>query len=141
MPWRFASSDFQVKGGPYQGGKAAHSGYQLSPKPNPDFVGVMQSLFKPEDRLILICTSGDISAGAADTLVSAGFKHVFNIQHGFLGQRLLSPEQDELAEKLSPFYGRLGLVNGWRHWGLPVSYTVDPRYIYPPDIKRMQTQK
>ncbi len=141
VPWRLATNDFQVKGGPYQGGKAPVTGYQLAPKPNPDFVGVVQSLFKPGDRLIILSTDGELGAAAADALATAGFKHVSNIRHGFLGAPLASADEDELAQKLSPYYGLRGRVNGWVYWGLPVSYLVDPRYVYPPDIKRMQTQK
>ena len=40
-------TDFQVKGGPYAGGKAAYTGYQLGAKANPDFLRVAKSLFKP----------------------------------------------------------------------------------------------
>lgn len=141
VPWRLATGDFQVKGGPYQGGKAPVTGYQLAPKPNPDFVGVVQSLFKPGDRLIVMSTDGDLGAAAADALASAGFKHVFNVRHGLLGAALNSADDAELAQKLSPRYGLRGLVNGWVFWGLPLSHQVDPRYVYPPDIKRMQTQK
>lgn len=141
VPWRLGTNDFQVKGGPYGGGKAAYTGYQLSATPNPDFVGVMQSLFKPEDRLIIISTSGRQGGQAAEALVRAGFKKVFNIRRGFLGDVLTSPDQDKLAEKYSPRFGRRGLVNGWVHWGLPVSRSIDPRLVYPPDIKRMEVLK
>ncbi len=139
VPWRFLTNDFQIKGAPYQGGKAPFTGYQLSAQPNPDFVGVVQSLFKPEDRLILISSFGDSGAEAADVLVKAGFKQVYNIRHGFLGDALTAPEQEKLAESFSPFNGLRGKMNGWVYWGLPVSHNIDPRYVYPPDLKRMQT--
>ena len=139
VPWRFATSDFQIKGGPYQGVKAQFTGYQLSAKPNPDFVGVVRSLFKPEDRLIILSSHGDLGADAADALTEAGFKRVYNIRHGFLGDALTAPDQKKLAEKFSPFDGLRGKVNGWLYWGLPVNHVIDPRYIYPPDLKRMQT--
>ena len=141
VPWRLQTTDFQVKGGPFQGGKALDTGYQLTMQPNPDFIGVVQSLFKPEDRLIIISTDGDMGAEAADALVKAGFKKVYNIRHGFLGETLIPKEQDKLAEKFSPHFSQRGRVNGWVYWGLPVSYQIDPRYIYPPDVKRMQTLK
>ncbi len=141
VPWRLGTSDFQVKGGPYAGGKAPMTGYQLSPKPNPGFVGVVKSLFKPGDRLLVISTQGDLGAEAADTLVKAGFKNVYNLRHGYLGQALVSEKQQELAEKFSPLSGARGRVNGWVFWGLPVQFSLDPRYIYPPDLKRMQNLK
>lgn len=141
VPWRFATTDFQVKDGPYQGSAAAVTGYQLSARPNPDFLQVMQSLFKPEVELIIISSFGDQGAEAADVLVGAGFKHVFNIRYGFWGDALAHPEQAKLAEKLSPYFGLRGRVNGWAFWGLPMTHTVEPRLVYPPDIKRMQGLK
>jgi rhodanese-related sulfurtransferase len=139
VPWRFLTNDFQVKQGPYQGGKAPFTGYQLSAQPNPDFVGVVQSLFKPEDRLIIISSYGDGGAEAADELVKSGFKQVYNIRHGFLGDALTAPDQEKLAESFSPLSGLRGKVNGWVYWGLPTNHSIDPRYVYPPDLKRMQS--
>lgn len=141
MPWRFLTSEFQVKDGPFQGGKAPYTGYQVTLEPNPDFVGVVQSLFKTEDRLIVLSSDGEEGADAADALSKAGFKKVYNIRHGFLGDPLVSKEQQKLAERLSPHFGQRGLVNGWVFWGLPVIYAMDLRYVYPPDLKRMQTLK
>jgi rhodanese-related sulfurtransferase len=141
IPWLFLTGDFQLQGGPFQGGKAPYTGYQKSGAPNPDFVGVAQSLFKPEDRLIVISADGDDGADAADELVKAGFKRVYNIRHGFSGQPQTTPELDKLAERHSPFHGQRGRVNGWVYWGLPVSNAMDPKYVYPPDLKRMQTLK
>lgn len=141
VPWRFLTNDFQMQDGPFQGGKAPYTGYQVTLEPNPDFVGVVQSLFKPEDRLIVLSSNGDEGADAADALVKAGFKRVYNIRHGFWGDPLESKEHQKLAERLSPHFGQRGRVNGWVFWGLPVVYTMDPRYVYPPDLKRMQTLK
>lgn len=141
VPWRFLTNDFQVQDGPFQGGKAPYTGYQVSLEPNPDFVGVVQSLFKPEDRLIVLSSDGDEGADAADALVKAGYKRVYNIRHGFWGAPLRSKEHDKLAERFSPHHGQRGRVNGWVFWGLPVVYAMDPRYVYPPDLKRMQTFK
>lgn len=141
VPWRLATSDFQIKGGPYQGDKATYTGYQLSPKPNPDFIGVVKSLFKAGDKLLILSTDGEQGIQAAAALSKAGFTQVFNLEHGFLGQPLVVEKQAELAEKYSPLYGIQGRLNGWVFWGLPVTHQMDPRYIYPPDTKRMQTQK
>ena len=139
VPWRLFSGEFQLKDGPFQGGKAPYTGYQLSAQPNPDFISVVKSLsFKPEDRLIVISTEGDLSAEAADALAKAGFENVFNIRHGFLGPKLTAKDQEELAQMFSPYHGRRGRVAGWVYWGLPVSYEVNPRYVYPPDLKQVQ---
>lgn len=141
VPWRFLTGDFQVAGGSYGGGKAARTGYQPSTEPNPDFIGVNQSLFKPEDRLLILSSDGEDGADAADALVKAGFKRVYQIRNGFWGERLVSKESDKLAEKLSPRWQEPGRVNGWVYWGLPVTHVIDPKYVYPPDLKRMQTLK
>ncbi|MCF8031441.1 MAG: hypothetical protein K9K66_17845 [Desulfarculaceae bacterium] len=141
VPWRLATNDFQVAGGPYNGGKAPYTGYQRSPKPNPDFLGVMGSLFKPQDKLLIISSTGEQGAQAAEALVKAGYTQVYNLSHGFLGQALVPEKQGELAQKYSPVHGSRGKLNGWLFWDLPVSHELDPRYIYPPDLKRMQTQK
>lgn len=141
IPWRFDTADFQVAGGPYNGGVAEQTGYQLSAEPNPNFVSVVTSLFKPGDRLIVICQDGQMGAEAADALVEAGFGNVFNVRHGFMGDRLIPTEEQKLAEKFSPYYGQGGHVNGWVFWGLPVSRVIEPRLVYPPDLKRMQSLK
>jgi rhodanese-related sulfurtransferase len=141
VPWRLGTNDFQIKGGPYNGGKAEFTGYQLSAKPNPDFLGVMGSLFKPGDKLLILSTSGEQGAQAAAALCKAGYTQVYNLAFGFLGQALSPDKQGELAQKYSPLYGSRGRLNGWLFWGLPVSQDLDPRYIYPPDLKRMQGQK
>jgi len=141
VPWQFATNQFQVKDGPYAGGKAPFTGYQLSPQPNPDFAGVVQSLFKPTDRLITICMDGDRGAEAADALVKAGFKKVYNVRHGLWGEPLTAKDQEKLAEKFSPHYGTRGKLDGWVFWGLPMTHEINPRYVYPPDLKHMQTPK
>lgn len=141
IPWRFATTDFQAEGGAYNGGTAAYTGYQLSPEPNPNFVNVVKSLFKPDDKLIIICSTGEMSAEAADSLAEAGYKHVYSVRHGFKGERLIPKENQKLAEKYSPYFGERGKVNGWVFWGLPVTRKIEPRLVYPPDIKKMQSLK
>lgn len=138
VPWRFQTNNFAVKDQPYQDQKASFTGYQLSPEPNPDFLGVVQSLFKPDDHLVIISNHGVQSAEAAEALVKAGYKNVYNLEHGLWGDPPQSQDEQELVEKYSPFYDRGGRVNGWAYWGLPFSRRVDARYVYPPDIKRMQ---
>ncbi len=141
IPWRFATTDFQAEGGAYDGGKAAYTGYQLSSEPNPNFVSVVKSLFKPDDKLIIISESGDMGTEAADALAESGFSQVYNIKHGFWGDQLIPKDDQKLAEKYSPFYGQRGRLNGWVFWGLPVSRKIEPRLVYPPDLKKMQSLK
>lgn len=141
IPWRQMTTKFQVAGQPYEGGKAEYTGYQLEAEPNPDFLEVVKSLFKPDDRIILLSRDGAFGTQAAKVLAKGGFKHIYYVDHGYLGEPQASKEEGELAEKYSPHQGQPGRVNGWLFWGLPVSHKVDPRYVYPPDIKRMQTIK
>lgn len=139
VPWRFFSDRLRIKGQDNGDGKADFTGYQLAPKPNPAFVEVMQSLFKPQVHLILLSTHGDQASQAADALIKAGYQNLYVVKHGFLGDPLQSKDQSELAGKFSPYSGQRGRVNGWVYWGLPVTTQVDPRYVYPPDLKRMQS--
>jgi len=61
---------------------------------------------QPEDLLILaLCRSGSRSRAAAETLLAAGFKQVFNIIEGFEG----SLDRDK----------KRNTVNGWRFHKLP----------------------
>jgi rhodanese-related sulfurtransferase len=99
----------------------------------------VRSLFKVSDRLLIICDDGKQSAEAADALLQAGFKQVRQVRDGVWGQRLFSKETPRLAEKYSSNYGRGGLLNGWAYWGLPMSYIMEAKYLYPPDVKRAQS--
>jgi rhodanese-related sulfurtransferase len=134
IPWRFAGSEVMLEDG------NSGASYQLSQEPNPDFAGVARSLFKPDDQLFIICDDGRQSAQASDALLEAGFRQVRQIQGGVWGERFIPQDHLRLAEKYSAHYGQGGLINGWVYWGLPMSHTLDPLYMYPPDIKRAQTE-
>jgi rhodanese-related sulfurtransferase len=62
---------------------------ELSPgrgmTPNPDFLDVMQKLFRPEQSLILGCAAGGRSRQAIAILSSAGFTSLVNMAGGFSG--------------------------------------------------------
>ena len=134
IPWRFSSQDLQISS--IQGGPPV-AVYQLSSQPNPDFVGVVRSLFKESDNLIIICDDGLQSAQASDALWQAGFKNVAQVKGGIWGEKLTSRETPRLAERYSSNYGKGGMLGGWVFWGLPISYQLDPRFLYPPDVKRV----
>jgi rhodanese-related sulfurtransferase len=134
IPWRFAANELILDPNSQQ------AQYQLSQEPNPDFVGVVRSLFKPDDQLFIICDNGRQSAQASDALLEAGFSQVRQVRGGVWGRRFTSPEHPRLAEKYSAHYGQGGLLDGWVYWGLPMSHTLDPLYIYPPDLKRAHTE-
>ena len=81
---------------------------------NPDFErevrklilgGVRASSAHDSVPVVLICRSGNRSEEAGDLLIEHGFKHVYNIVHGFEG------ELDEHHHRST--------IGGWRFDGLP----------------------
>jgi len=74
---------------------------------NPDFVADVKSLAGHilDRPIVLICRSGKRSVEAAHALEEAGFTDVYNVTHGFEGDR------NEARQR--------GKLNGWRHDGLP----------------------
>ena len=70
---------------------------------------------KPDDSILIYCSSGVRSALAADDLVKAGYKHVINMLDGIEGK------------------------NGWKESKLSLEYmmevkNLDTKYVYPPDV-------
>lgn len=133
FPYMFWSNTF-VKGD-------EKSGYQLGPK-NKAFVEQISKVFKKTDNLLIICRDGERSALAAKDLLIAGFKNIFDVEDGFEG-RLFPTFEDPNRHK---FYRQLAKRNkiysfehrrhyGWQWWGLPWTYEIDPKYIYPPDLE------
>lgn len=115
--------------------------YQLSEK-NKDFVAEITKVFKKTDNLLIISSDGKISALAAKDLLAEGFKKISNISDGFEGPEF--PTFDD--ENRNKFYKQLAKRNkiygfqhrrhyGWQWWGLPWTYEIDPKYVYPPDLK------
>ncbi len=115
-------------------------GYRLSVK-NPAFVVEISKVFKKDDNLLILCRDGVRSAQAAKDLISAGFQKVFDVEDGFEG-----PEFPDFEDgNRHKFYRQLAKRNkiagyglrrhyGWQWWGLPWTYEIDPKYIYPPDL-------
>jgi hypothetical protein len=85
-----------------------------------------------------MCRSTKRSHKAADIAYKAGFKNSFNLLGGFEGYRFTGKTQSEKAfvKKYSPIFGKPGYINGWKYYQLPYTYKMDPKYIYPPDIKK-----
>jgi rhodanese-related sulfurtransferase len=83
---------------------------------NPDFVSEIQKRYKPEDTLLITCRSGHRGAPAAEALIKAGFKNVYNVIDGFEGDKVSDPE--------SSFNG-WRMKNGWRNSGIPWTYNID----------------
>jgi rhodanese-related sulfurtransferase len=116
--------------------------YEYKTIKNKDFLTEINKLFKKTDNLLIMSRDGSISALAAKELSSAGFKNIFDIKDGFEGPDF--PAFDD--QDLHKYYRQLAKRNkiegyqqrrhyGWQWWGLPWTYEIDSKYIYPPDIK------
>ena len=107
---------------------------------NKDFVEEISKKFQKTNNLLMLCRDGTRSIVAAEKLIKNGFKNVYNIKDGFEGP-LFPSFEDKNRHK---FYRQLAHRNkihgynhrrfyGWQWWGLPWTYDIDPKYIYPPD--------
>ena len=114
--------------------------YQLSEK-NKDWIPEIAKVFKKSDNLLIMCRDGSRSALASKDLINAGFKNIFDVEDGFEGPEFPT-FKDSNRHK---FYRQLAKRNkiynyehrrqyGWQWWGLPWTYEMDPKYIYPPDL-------
>jgi rhodanese-related sulfurtransferase len=85
------------------------------PRPNPDFVAVVQRNFPPTTKLLVGCQSGVRSLRACNLLADAGYTDVTNVEGGFGGAR----DQN----------GQL-IFAGWRDAGLPTQSGQPPDASY-----------
>jgi rhodanese-related sulfurtransferase len=108
---------------------------------NKNFVVEIGKVFGKTDNLLIISRDGTRSALAAKELADAGFKNVYDVEDGFEGP-LFPSFKDSNKDK---FYRQLAKRNkifgfskrrhyGWQWWGLPWTYEIDPKFIYPPDL-------
>lgn len=72
---------------------------------NPDFVAHVKKIANEARPVLLVCRSGVRSLEAGKALKDAGFKEIYNVQHGFEG------DLDESHRRSS--------LNGWRYDDLP----------------------
>jgi rhodanese-related sulfurtransferase len=108
---------------------------------NDSFIQEINKLFKKSDNLLILSRDGARSSLAAVELVKAGYKNVYNIKDGFEGPAFPSFEDDnkniffrQLARR-NKIYGLNHRQRyGWQYWGLPWTYEIDRKYIYPPDL-------
>jgi rhodanese-related sulfurtransferase len=113
--------------------------YQLA-KNDKAFVQEISQRFQKSNNLLIICRDGTRSILAARELIKAGFKNVYNVKDGFEGPLFPFYEDQnkhkfyrQLAKRNKvPGYNHRGFY-GWQWWGLPWTYEIDPKYIYPPD--------
>jgi len=133
FPYMFMGNKLKKKGEKY--------GYGINIK-NKAFTEQISKIFKKTDNLLIISRDGRRSALAVKELMDAGFKKTYDVENGFEG-----PDfpffKDSNKQK---FYRQLAKRNkidgfnhrrhyGWQWWGLPWTYEIDPKFIYPPDLK------
>ncbi len=133
FPYMFMSNKLRKKDEKY--------GYGINIK-NKTFTEEIGKVFKKTDNLLIISRDGRRSALAVKELMDAGFKKTYDVENGFEG-----PDfpffKDSNKQK---FYRQLAKRNkidgfnhrrhyGWQWWGLPWTYEIDPKFIYPPDLK------
>ena len=109
---------------------------------NEAFVEEISKVFKKTDNILVISRDGTRSALAAKDLIDAGFQKVFDVEDGFEGAAFPAFKDS----KHHKYYRQLAKRNkiygfehrrhyGWQWWGLPWTYSLDPKYIYPPDLR------
>jgi len=133
FPYFFMTQEFGKKDEQY--------GYRFNVK-NKDFISEISKIFKKTDNLLIICRDGTRSHTSAKNLLEAGFINTVHVEDGFEG-----PEFPSFSDSNKhKFYRQLAKRNkiygfdhrrhyGWQWWGLPWTYKIDPKYVYPPDLK------
>lgn len=109
---------------------------------NKNFEEEISKVFQKTYNLLIICREGERSALAAKDLIAAGYKKVFDVEDGFEG----APFPNFKDQNLHKFYRQLakrykvyGFEQrrhyGWQWWGLPWTYEIDQKFVYPPDLR------
>lgn len=139
FPYMFMTNEFVKKDEQYS--------YRYNLK-NKDFVEQIANVFKKSDNLLIMCADGTRSDPAAKELIEAGFKNVYDVEDGFEGSEFPT-FKDSNKHK---FYRQLAKRNkiygfghrrhyGWQWWGLPWTYEINPKFIYPPDLSPPKQKK
>jgi rhodanese-related sulfurtransferase len=132
FPYMFFTKEFGQRDEKY--------GYRFNEK-NKIFVDEISKVFKKTDNLLVIGRDGTRSSAAADELQESGFKNIYHVEDGFEGK----PFPSFADSNRDKFYRQLAKRNkipgfnhrrhyGWQYWGLPWTYEIDSKYIYPPDV-------
>jgi len=112
---------------------------------NKAFLEQIGKVFKKTDNLLILDRDGTRSAQAAKELAGAGYKNVFDIEDGFEGPEFPffeDPNRHKFYRQLAKRNNIFGFEHrryyGWQAWGLPWTYDMDPKFIYPPDLTPSQ---
>ena len=98
--------------------------------PNVNFIARVKELFRPDDKLAVVCRSGTRSALAVNMLAKAGFVNAYNIIDG--------TEGDKENDPASPNYGKR-IKNGWKNSALPWTEEVKPELVWLPSHEELET--
>jgi len=108
---------------------------------NKSFLEQLGKVFKKTDNLLILDRDGTRSTLAAKELVGAGFKNIFDVEDGFEGPEFPffeDPNRQKFYRQLAKRNNIYGFDHrrhyGWQAWGLPWTYEMDPKYVYPPDL-------
>jgi rhodanese-related sulfurtransferase len=131
FPYMFFTTRFVKEG--------ENQGYQL--QKNKAFLDQINKAFKKTDNLLILGRDGTRSALGAKELANAGFKNVYDVYDGFEGPEFPyfeDPNRHKFYRQLAKRYKIPGFElrrhYGWQWWGLPWTYEMDPKYVYPPDL-------
>ena len=113
--------------------------YQFNLK-NKDFISEIKKAFNKGEHLLIISRDGKRSSLAAKDLLDAGFENVYDVEDGFEGKEFpyfKDPDKDKYYKNRARQNMVHGFMHrrhdGWQYWGLPWTYELDLKYIYPPD--------
>ncbi len=134
FPYMFLSNELVKNGEDYL--------YRFDFK-NKVFIEEISKIFKKTDNLLVLCRDGSRSTAAAVELSEAGFKNIYNIEDGFEGPmfpNFSDSNKDKFYRQLAKRNNIYGFDHrrhyGWQWWGLPWTYNLDPKYLYPPDLSQ-----
>jgi len=71
------------------------------------------------DKIIVMCRSGDRSSRAVDLLAKTGFKNVYSVVDGYEGD--MAKDGDNKGKRV---------VNGWKNSNLPWTYSLNKQKMY-----------
>ncbi len=91
--------------------------------PNPKFAEQVAAKMGKDKTILVMCRSGQRAAAAVNLLAKAGYTDVYNIVDSFEGDKVQDPEN---------VYDGKRMKNGWKNYGLPWTYSLDPALVWQP---------
>jgi len=88
---------------------------------NPEFVAQVAKAVDKNATVLVMCRSGQRAAAAVNLLAQAGYTNAYNIVDSFEGDMVSDPES---------VYNNKRMKNGWKNYGLPWTYSLDPKLVW-----------